>query len=291
MTDRTDSEAEAIGPALKEVLRPLVKLLIARGVTAPGLYAVLKELYVEVAIQAFQLDGKPPTDSRVNMLTGVHRKNVREIRQSGEASDRPLERRVSVMTTVVGRWLADPATTDEAGAPRPLPRQSSDGPSFDALVEAVNTDIRPRTILDELINRGVVDLDEAADEVRLHAEALLPRESEIERYHFFGRNLGDHMAAAIENVLTEKGPAPFLERAVFYNNLRAASVDEIEARARALAADSLAELNRMGYARQNEDAESGNGEDKPGERFRYGVYFYREDEAARDEGRERTEEE
>ncbi len=291
MTDRRDSEAEAIGPALTEVLRPLVKLLIARGVTAPALYAVVKELYVEVATDAFRLDGKPPTDSRINMLTGVHRKNVREIRQGGEAPDGPLERRMSVMATVVGRWLADPETTDEVGAPRSLPRQSDEGSSFDALVGSVSTDIRPRTILDELINRGVVSLDEATDEVSLRAEALLPRDSEIERYHFFGRNLGDHMAAAVENVLTEKGSAPFLERAVFYNNLHAGSVDEIEARARALAAESLAELNRMGYARQSEDAETEASASKPGERFRYGVYFYREDEAAKDEGRERTKEE
>ena len=283
MTAPKDHSGEGVGPALKRVLRPLVRILIAKGVTAPALYRMLKELYVEVAAEAFRLDGKPLTDSRVSVLTGVHRKDVRSIRAQPADAESPLERQVTVMTTVVGRWLADPQTTGADGDPLPLPRQAADGPSFDALVAAVNTDVRPRTILDELVRRGAVVLDEKSETVLLQAEALLPREAGEERFHFFARNVGDHMAAAVENTLTEDGPAPFLERAVFYNNLRADSVDVIEARARALAGEALGELNRLGFARQSADAESADGEPAT-ERFRLGIYFYREDESGRDDG-------
>ena len=280
MTKRNESSGEVIGPALKRLLRPLVRALIAKGVTAPALYGVLKQVYVEVAREAFALDGKPPTDSRVSVLTGVHRKDVRTFRERPPESDGTLERKVTVMTTVIGRWLADPDYAGPDGAPRSLPRQAETGPSFDALVRSVSTDVRPRTILDELARQGIVAVDEDRDTVTPRVEAVLARGPEDERFHFLARNVGDHLAAATENVLTEDGPAPFLERAVFYNNLRGSSVDEIEARARALAAETLAELNRMGYARQDADARTDDKNAAPSAntRFHFGVYFFREDE-------------
>ncbi len=284
MTEPSDRDGEGIGPALKWLLRPLVKVLIAKGITAPALYAMLKELYVQVAREFFRLDGKPPTDSRVSVLTGVHRKDVRALRQRPGLTETALDRQVTVMTTVVGRWLADPQACGPDGRPKPLPRQAKEGFSFEALVESVNTDVRPRTVLDELVRRGVVTLDEEGDSVSLRAEALLPRGADDERFHFLARNAGDHLTAAVENILTEEGPAPFLERAVFYNNLRAESVDEIEARARVLAGEALNELNKLGFARQAADgkeASRGEGE-RAGERFRFGVYLYREDEDATD---------
>ena len=116
------------------------------------------------------------------------------------------------------------------------------------------------------------------------AAAVLPRDAD-DRFHFFARNIGDHIAAAVENVLTEAGPAPFLERAVFYNKLSGASVDEIEAQARALALELLTELNRQGYARQSADARRADeGGEEANQRFRFGVYFYREGEGTEDEG-------
>ncbi len=280
MTQSTENDGSALEAAVRRLLRPLVKALIAKGITAPALYSMLKQVYVETAREEFRLSEKPLTDSRVSVLTGVHRKDVRALREQSEPSVVALDRRVTVMTTVVGRWLADPLTTDEAGKPLELPRQAVSGPSFDSLVESVSRDIRPRTVLDELLRLGVVDLNEPDQTISLRSDALLTREAGDERFHFFSRNISDHLAAAAENILTEGDQAPFLERAVFYNNLKAGSVDEIEARARALAGEALSDLNRLGYARQNEDAEEEGAVDDASHRFRFGVYFYREDEAA-----------
>ncbi len=278
METRGSEENELSGEALKQLLRPLMKLLIARGVTAQKLHSLLQELSVEVAEDAFSLDGAPPTDSRISLITGVHRKKVREVRQARGRQQPSGERHVSVMATVVGRWRADPRYLDHEAQPLALPRHAAKGPSFDSLVAAVSQDMRPRTILDELLRRNVVALDVAGC-VRLRDEALVPRESEAERLHFFVRNLGDHMAAAVENVLTEEGPAPFLERAVFYNNLSTHSVDLIEAKARQFSADLLQALNHQGFEGQAAAA----GDRDAAERFRFGVYFFREDEADQDE--------
>ncbi|MGF1445330.1 MAG: DUF6502 family protein [Pikeienuella sp.] len=262
---------------LRGLLRPLVKAMISQGVTVPAVYRLLKEVYVEVAEQDFALDGKRPTDSRISVLTGVHRKDVRVIREAGPQETGTSRRRVAAIASVIGRWLADPQMLDATGQPRPLPRQAQPdtGVSFDALVGAVSKDVRPRTVLDELLRQRLVSLDEAEDLVRLNPEAVLgPGDSE-QKVIFFAQNVGDHIAAATENLLAADQGAPFMERAVFYNRLKAASVDAIEGEARDFAARALAQVNRSAFLRQAADLDT---EDAT-ERFRFGVYFYRTPEA------------
>ncbi len=261
---------------LRGLLRPLVKAMIAQGVTVPAVYRLLKELYVEVAERDFPIEGKRPTDSRISVLTGVHRKDVRAIREAGPAEGRASERRVTAIASVLGRWLADPETTDAEGRPLPLPRQAEAGPSFDGLVASVSKDVRARTVLDELLRQRLVAHDAETDRVHLSEAAFLGPGDAEQKIVFFAGNVGDHIAAATENLLSEADPAPFLERAVFYNRLRPGSVDALEREARARAGEALADLNRAAYARQAEER------DDPAatERFRFGVYFYRTGERA-----------
>jgi Family of unknown function (DUF6502) len=257
--------------ACKRVLRPLARVMIAHGVTLPAVVALLKQVYVEVALENFHLDGKPSTDSRVSMLTGVHRKDVRAVRERGVPATAPPP--MSVSATVIGRWLGDPRFAEADGRPRRLPRAGGQGEaSFGGLVAEASADVRPRTVLDELVRQGLVAHDEADDRVTLLVEAFVPRSDHPAIFDFFASNLHDHAAAAADNLLTEASKAPHLERAVYYSGLRPESVDQVERSARQLALGVLNELNAQALALQREDR------DRPGdrERFRFGVYFYRE---------------
>ena len=91
------------------------------------------------------------------------------------------------------------------GAPRPLPRlaSSSEKHSFESLVRSVNTDIRPRVVLDEWLRLGIVQIDEQ-DRVCLSVRAFIPRDGSEEMTYYFGRNLHDHVAAAVHNMLGER---------------------------------------------------------------------------------------
>ena len=247
--------------------------LIAQGVTASALYQVIKRVYVEVAEEDLARAGERPTDSRINVLTGVHRRDIRAFRTSAGTAEAEARRKVTIIATVLGRWLGDPATTDASGAALPLPRTSDSGPSFDALVEGVSRDIRPRAVLDELTRQGLVAVDGETGLIGLRAEAFFGPADLDQRVHFFATNVGDHIAAAAENLLADE--PRFIERAVFYNRLTPHSVDAIETDARRRATDLLVELNRLAHRRQDDDLDAPDGT----ERFRFGVYFYREDQA------------
>jgi hypothetical protein len=261
--------AASVLSATKGLLRPLVRVLIACGVTLPALVAALKECFVDVAARDFRLGGREPSDSRVSLVTGVHRKDVRAIRERSHPVSVP--RPGGLAATVVGRWLGRPDHLDAEGHPRPLPR-----PAFDALVAGVSKDVRPRTVLDELLRLGLVEVGEDGAAVRLLADAFVPARGGEELLAFFERNLHDHLAAAAGNLLAGPDEPRFLERAVYYNNLRPADVDRLEAEARTLALAALRHLNGLALEMQQAARDDAGA----AERFRFGVYFFRAETGA-----------
>ena len=202
----------ALVKALRHVLRPLVKLMLSRGVTYPFLTELLKQVFVEVAERHFKLDSKPLTDSRASHITGVHRKDVRRLRR-GLPGAEPDNATASLGAQIVATWNGLPNYSDAAGQPKPLARNISDGEgvSFEALVAGISKDIRSRAVLDEWLRLGVAYLD-ANNRVCLNAGAFVPEKGLEEKAFFFGHNLHDHAAAATHNVLG--GKPPFLERSV-----------------------------------------------------------------------------
>ncbi|MGH6638020.1 MAG: DUF6502 family protein, partial [Polaromonas sp.] len=147
----TPTPSPALVLALRRVLRPLVKLMLARGVTYPYFCDLLKALFVEVADKDFRIGPKPPTDSRVSLVTGVHRKEVNRLRQEMASDTETVPSVVSLGAQLVAVWLGSPQYLDENNRPKPLARFVSEGGdlSFEALVAGVNSDIRSRVVLDE----------------------------------------------------------------------------------------------------------------------------------------------
>ena len=261
--------------ALKVVLRPLARLMIARGITLPAAVAALKEVFVEVAARDFRLRGKLPSDSRVSLLTGLHRKDVRAIRENAHPLSAP--RSGGLGATVVGRWLGDPAFAAADGRPRALPRLPSEdpaAPSFEVLVTGISKDVRPRTVLDELLRLGILDWDQTADEVRLLKEAFVPSGPSEALLGFFRDNLHDHLAAAVGNLLAAPEANRAFERAVYYNRLRPGDVAALEAEARTLALAAMRHLNSLALERQ----QAARGDQAARERFRFGAFFFRADD-------------
>jgi hypothetical protein len=255
--------------ALRRMLRPLVRALISRGVTAPALYKLLKAVYVEVAHDAFGIDGKAPTDSRIAMLTGVHRRDIRNILDNPDGTFETTRAKTAMLATVFGQWLTRPEFQTTDGIPKPLPVRATEGDSFESLVQSVNKDIRPRTVLDELLRQGLIS--ETEDGLLVISEdALVGPKSDDQKLVFFAANVGDHLAAASENYLSDA--PPFYERAVFYNALTSASVDDIEADARQKAQALLEDINARSSALQQQDKVSTDAK----ERYRLGIYFYRD---------------
>lgn len=255
--------------ALRGLIRPLVRVLIARGITAPAFYRLLKTVYVEVARDSFPLvDGKPPTDSRITLLTGVHRRDVRAILSTEGDEWVAMRAKTAIFASVIGRWTAPPDGAPTDWQPPVLSRAA-----FDAMVEGISRDMRPRTVLDELLRQGLVEAT-SDDRFAVRVGAVVGPGSEEDKLVFYAANVGDHLAAATANLLSSE--PPFYERAVFYSRMTPDAVDAVEEAARMSAQQLLEEANAMSVRLQ----ERGRSASDNDERYRLGVYFYRESATA-----------
>ncbi|MCB8881553.1 hypothetical protein ACELLULO517_14980 [Acidisoma cellulosilytica] len=267
---------EAILNASAHLLRPLVRLMLRVGITFPVLAERLRMLFVEVAASSIEQD-KARTDSRLSLATGIHRKEIRRLREAGGGAPVPALREPSSVTltsALIARWLATP--TDDVWL---LPRSAASGPSFDALVRSVTTDVRPRAVLDEFLAQGIVTL-EAGDRVRLNMQAFIPAPGAEAQLFYFGRNLHDHIAAAAANVLSTDH-APFPDLSLHYDRLSTGAADALDAAARAASARLMQDINRQAAAiAAADDASPKSG---PTRRVNFGIYLYVEDEQGKEE--------
>lgn len=252
------------------VLQPLVRLLVRQGVTYPALAAALKRVFVSAAQQELQAQGMAQTDSAVTLLSGVHRRDVRELTrgsaQRASADQRPAP--LSLAAEVLARWLSDPLFTDPQGGPAPLPRGSAEPHSFDALVAGVSSDVRARAVLEELLRLGVVH--EEAGQVHLHSQGFAPQQGFDEMAWLFADNLRDHAAAAAANL---QGEGNFLEQAVFVDQLSVASVAQLQAAAQLAWRQAFQTV--INSAQEHFDADAARTPAaQRSQRARFGVYFY-----------------
>ncbi|HUS55091.1 MAG TPA: DUF6502 family protein [Thermohalobaculum sp.] len=260
------------GDALSRILRPLVRVMIARGMAFPEFAGRVKELYVEVCNRHFRLEAKRLTDSRISLLTGLQRKDIRLVRTRLETTDGDAEPQgAGPLPRILARWMGGAPYTGQTGAPRSLPRSGAEGVSFETLAAEVSRDIHPRTVLDELIRLGLVEQSDDDGRVSLIAPAYLPSGDDAALLGYFGANLGDHAEAAATNLLAAPKPGPFFERSVHYNQLTPEALAELDTMARQLQGAALLELNNRALELQQRD----DGNDAATGRFRCGAYIFR----------------
>ncbi len=264
--------------AVALLLGPLARLMIDHGIQLPAMIELVKRSLVDEAERSFSLANKDSTDSRVSLLTGVHRKDVKRLR-SAPHSATPVNAMVSVSAAVVARWISEPRFLTANQMPRPLartPTRMNDGePDFTQLVAEVSRDVGARAVLDELVRLDVVAL-QADGHVALNSSAFVPREGLGESFHFLAANVSDHLAAAVHNLTPGGSGAAMLEQSGFSHNLSPAQVDELQVLARRLWARVLQQFLQAAAVAEQRSASS----KAPPRRVRFGVYFHHEPQAA-----------
>jgi len=256
--------------ALRRILRPLIRFLLSYGIRYQTFCDLAKATYIQVAEDEFKLDSKAQTDSRISLLSGVHRRDVKRLRSEslGESS---LPLQASMSAQVLAIWSGRAEYLDAEGLPLPLPRLISKGGerSFEALVRSISKDFRARVVLDEWLRQGIATLDEQ-DNVHLAADTFASPQGLEEKAFYFGQNIHDHLAATVHNLSGDM--RPFLERCVYYNDLTAESIKEYERVARTAGMRALHTVNRHAIELQKRDA----GKPDAVYRTNFGLYNFSE---------------
>jgi hypothetical protein len=268
--------AEALLEESVAMLAPLVRLLVASGVTYPQFAAAMKTAFLRAAHAELEVGNKRVTDSAVSLLSGVHRKDVRALTSNGLLRTRTIDRMQSLPDEIFMRWTNDPHYLDVDGLPKVLPvrGRTPEEASFEQLAQSISRDFHPRSILDELVRLGLADVQ--AETVRLRNTSFVPREDFERTLGYVRTNLADHLAAAAVNLraVQEGAPGPFLEQSLYADELSAESVMELQRLARRIWESALRRMFALANERAQIDEQGSPGSQVM--RMRFGTFFYSE---------------
>ena len=260
----TPQHAELASREATVLLAPIVLWLLRHGVSFPAFADLLKPLFVEAARAELERGGAKPTQSALSLLSGVHRKDVRDIADAPPDARPPA--RPTLAAQVFTRWLHEGRFRGRNGKPRALPR-AGPGPTFETLCRELSNDVHPRTVLDELLRLGLVALED--DRVVVRVQSFVPSPRLDEMTALFSANAADHIAAAVSN-LTSNEP-PFLEQSIYADGLTKESVEVMHAAARQAWARAFQIV--IARARERVDRDEASDGDF---RIRFGSYFFSE---------------
>ena len=270
-------QPELAAAAVLRLLRPMARLMIDHGLQLPSMVELLKKALVDEAVASYGPTDRSNSDSRIAIQMGVHRKDVRRLREQVPDDSGLTPPLVPVANAVVARWISDPRFLRADRTPLPLartPRQSHPGePDFATLISEVSRDIGARAVLEELQRLGVATVLEDGM-VQLKDTAFVPKEGLNDAFHFLANNVGDHLLTAAKNLSPHREGAPALEQSAFSDGLTPDQAAELQQAARRLWADVLQQfLASATVAEQRSQAQDGTKV-----RVRFGVYFSQVDQ-------------
>jgi len=175
--------------ALRQVLRPIVRILLRAGIRFDELSELARGVYIESAIRDGVDRGGTPTRERIALATGVTRQQLDYyIENEGElpVAEPTLAR---VAAQVLQKWHKDSDYLTADDAPSELEFEASSAQSFSRLVSELDPEVNPGMVLAELLRAGAVRY---GDEMRLRpvSRSLIPPETHAYRIECFGEAVG-----------------------------------------------------------------------------------------------------
>ena len=206
------SPRETALAACRILLRPIVRVLLKCGVTWKDFAEASKGVFVRAATDDFGVHRRPANMSRVAILTGLNRREVKKQRDLELSETEPELSTMSNATRVLSGWHQDPEFVDQNQVPLELP-MNGEHQSFEALLKRYCGDIPPVAMLKELKKVGAIE-GPWRGKLKVLKRYYMPSDLDsttILRIGEIIRDLGDN---ALYNVSREPGkPSRFEGRA------------------------------------------------------------------------------
>lgn len=138
-------------------LRPVARWLLGAGVTWKEFAELSREVFVATATDEFGIRGRPTNVSRVALLTGLTRRDVRKARLATNSSaGAAAEDALNYASRVLSGWHLDADFIDALGRPRELPATGT-GVTLEALLKRYAGDIPTTALVKELQKSGSIE--------------------------------------------------------------------------------------------------------------------------------------
>ena len=200
-----DNEAQRpILTACRIWLRPVARWLLRSGVTWKEFAELSRNVFVAIASDEFGIRGRPTNVSRVALLTGLARREVRRERLAADLPALQAEEALNHASRVLSGWHLDAEFLDEQGRPLSLPAKG-EGASFASLLKRYAGDIPATALVKELTKSR--SIERVGDEFRVLRRYYMPRPMDGRSVERAGNVLAD-IVATVEHNLSRKADEP-----------------------------------------------------------------------------------
>jgi len=150
----SDQERERTLGFLGTVLEPVIRLMLRFGITWKEFSELSKTKFVEVATADFGIRGRPTNASRVAILTGIDRREVRKVRLG--ADDAPVKGYQSKASQLLSAWHHEADFLDSDGRAAAIP-VDGDGATFTELMRRHAPALPVVAMIKELKGAGAIE--------------------------------------------------------------------------------------------------------------------------------------
>ena len=137
------------------VMRPVAKILLRYGISFGEFAEISKTAFVDVATSDYGIRGRPTNISRVAVMTGLTRKEVRRLRDKLENGHDLITVKSTPISEILTRWHGETDFLDERGRPAALQFSGGEN-SFSDLVKRFGGDVPPGAMRTELKRVGSI---------------------------------------------------------------------------------------------------------------------------------------
>lgn len=224
--------AELLAEALRRVMDPIAHMFLKRGFSWGEFEEIAKLAYVGQAAEHFQIPNRKMTDSRIAIITGLTRRDVKRLRELNEAGEHSSKAyNANRATRVLSGWCQDQAYLDNNGNPIDLPidlpvEANTETPSFAQLARVYAGDVPVMALVQELKRSGAIK-QHPDGTLSLESRSYTPNQDNIEQLNVVARAISDLVSTVDHNTTAHDESDRWFQRSAFNNELNAASVAKL----------------------------------------------------------------
>jgi hypothetical protein len=272
-----DIQRQVLG-AFLVVLKPIARILLRFGIGFREFSEIAKTAFVDVASSDFGLRGRPTNISRVAVMTGLTRKEVRRLRNKIESGEDALVVRTTPLCEVLHRWHSEKEFLEVSGRPAILPFAGEDS-SFSSLVKRFGGDIPPGAMRTELKRVGAVEEDDSGN-LQVVRRTVTPQGAHDNLIAALAHSVYPIISTIAHNIDPDREGDTWAQLTAFTQSVRASDIPRI----RRISSDRLSEVSEsfddlfMAY----ESLHESRGDDPDRNTIAVGVFYFEDTSNGKD---------
>ncbi len=204
---------ETLLSAFRQLMRPLVRILLRNGVTYREFADTAKTVFVEVARRDFAESLEAESPSAIGLATGLSVDEVIRIDELIRQKRGPSTENLNRIGRILGAWHQDPDFTGPYGLPLELDSSDTNENSFFELAARYAEGFPASELLAELKRIEVVS-ELPGGKLRVLTRSYIPQQSDSAAFQFLGVSMRD-LAETLDANVNGKDEEGFFERRVW----------------------------------------------------------------------------